>query len=331
MIVFEAAASPPVRAGETLVGGRRLAGRLFPYGTDAAEAAFRFDPVERRFFSRRPEAPVQVGPWEVEPWTAALGRLPAGPVLVGPCSAAESVRGAYRAAADAAVLAGRAVYLLDPEPAGIPLQAGRAAVALCSWRAGRPEAAFPGLAVARTAGLAGAALFPLLPGWTGGTEELDALAAAAKAGGAVSLTGIPPALDGEGRRAIVNARAAVDPSAADAFFELVHHGDWAGRMSQRLAEARAAGARHGLSPLAPRPIGRAERPANAAASARLEALAEEREAEEHRSALLYAAVRWIDDSVRDLGAVAREGNFRKVFPFGGEVASAAEEALREAR
>jgi hypothetical protein len=41
--------------------------------------------------------------------------------------------------------------------------------------------------------------------------------------------------------------------------------------------------------------------------------------------------RWIDDSRRDLAAVAREGNFRKVFPFGPDIAGEAEAALREAR
>jgi hypothetical protein len=82
-------------------------------------------------------------------------------------------------------------------------------------------------------------------------------------------------------------------------------------------------------PLPPRPVGRGERPANAAASARLEELAERPGLPEHRAAQLLAAVRWIDDSPRDLAAVAREGNFRKVFPFGAEAAEAAEAAFRE--
>jgi hypothetical protein len=42
-------------------------------------------------------------------------------------------------------------------------------------------------------------------------------------------------------------------------------------------------------------------------------------------------VRWIDESRRDLSAVAREGNFRRIFPFSGEVAAEAESALRGAR
>ncbi len=258
-----------------------------------------------------------------------FSRVPAGPVLVGPCSPVESVRGAYRAAATAAVAAGRAVYLLDPEPEGVPESSGREVVVLCSWRPGRAEAAFPGLAAAREAGLAAAALFPLLPGWTGEAGEIEALAVSAKVAGAASLTGVAPAMDGEGRRAIVEARAAADPSSADGFFDLVHHGDWGGRMAERLAEVRASAVRHGLAALPPRPFGRGERPGNAAAAARLEEAADRLEEDEHRSALLYAGVRWIDDSARDLAAISREGNFRRIFPFTGEVAGEAEAALRE--
>ena len=330
MIVFEAAAAPAVRTGESLVAGRRLVGRLLPYGTEG-DGPFRFDPVDRRFALRRRETVVLVGPWEAEPWSEALARLPAGPVLVGPCSSAENVRGAYRAAAEAALRAGRAVYLLDPEPEGIPEGAGGAAVVLCSWRPGPPAAAFPGLATARAAGLASAAIYPLVPGWTAEPAAMEALAAAAKSGGAASLTAIASTPDGEARRGIVEARAEAEPAAADAFFEVIHHGAWTERMAPLLAEARASAARHGMAFLPPRPVGRGERPGNAAASARLEELADAREAEEHRAALAHAAVRWIDDAGRDLAAVAREGNFRKVFPFGADLADAAEAAFRETR
>ena len=99
-------------------------------------------------------------------------------------------------------------------------------------------------------------------------------------------------------------------------------------MADRLAEARAAAARHGLASLPPRPGGRQGLAGNASAAARLEELAERLESDEHRAALLYGAVRWIDDSRRDLAAVAREGNFRKVFPFGADIAAEAEAALR---
>jgi len=329
MILYEAAAAPAARAAESLVAGRRLTGRLLPYGA-SGETPFRFDPVERRFLFRDPGAAVSVGPWRVEAWNAVLTRFPAGPVLVGPGSAAEGFRGAYRAAAGAALAAGRPVYLLDPEAEGIPAEPGRSAVALCSWRPGGAASAFPGLVAAGEAGLRAAAVFPLLPGWTADTAELEALAAAAKAGGAAAFCPLAPALDGEGRRAIVEARTAADP-ASDGFFELVHHGDWSDRLGERLSAARDAGGRHGMASVPPRPVGKGERAGNAAASARLEELAVEREADEPRAALLYAAVRWIDDSLHDLAAVAREGNFRKIFPFDPPVADAAEAALREAR
>jgi hypothetical protein len=81
----------------------------------------------------------------------------------------------------------------------------------------------------------------------------------------------------------------------------------------------------------PRPAGRSERPGNSAASARLEQLAERAEFDEPRAAILYAAVRWIDACGRDLAAVDRDGNFRRIFPFSGEAADGAVGALREVR
>ena len=330
MIVYEAAAAPSVRAGELLLGGRRLAGRLFPYGADAAGAAFRFDPVERRFLFRRPEATVPVGPSETRSWIEALSRVPPGPVLVGPCAPAEEVRGAFRAAADAALGQGRPVYLLDPEPAGLPDPAGPGAVVLCSWRAGRPEGAFGGLEAARAAGFRCAALFPYLPGWTGETAALEALVAAAAEAGAEALTALAPSSDGEGRRAIVEARAVAEPGEDERFFELVHHGDWASRLPDSLRRVRESAGRRGLASLPPRPVGAREAAANAAASARLEELAELSGAGDHRVALLHAAVRFIDESGRDLASVEREGNFGRIFPFGEEIAKEAAAALREA-
>ena len=331
MIVYEAAAAPSVRAGELLLGGRRLAGRLFPYGADAADAVFRFDPVERRFLFRRPEATVPVGPSDARSWTEALSRVPPGPVLVGPCAVAEEVRGAFRAAAEAALGQGRPVYLLDPEPAGLPDPAGPGAVVLCSWRAGRPEAAFRGLAAARAAGFRCAALFPYLPGWTGEPDAVETLVDAAADGGAEALTALAPSADGEGRRAIVEARSAAQPGEDERFFELVHHGDWAARLPDSLQRVRKAAGRRGLAALPPRPVGAREAGANAAASARLEELAELSGAGDHRVALLHAAVRFIDESGRDLASVEREGNFARIFPFGDEIAKEAAAALREPR
>ena len=309
-----------------MVAGRRLAGRLLPYGFEAGGGP-RFDPVERRFVLGSAQPSVHAGPFREDAWIQALARVPGGPVLVGPSSPAESVWGAYRAAVAAALSAGRPVYLLDPDPAELPPGASGSVVALCSWRPGRHAAAFPGLEAARDAGLAAAAVFPLLPGWTAEDEALEALANAAGRGGASALSALVPLGDGEGRRAIVEARAGVEPEAVDRFFEVIHHGDWPGRLASRLSAARSAAQRRGLAVLPPRPAGRGVPPGNAAAAALLEERAELGDPGEHRAALLYAAVRWIDESGRDLAAVAREGNFPRIFPFGGEIGEAASAAL----
>ena len=327
MILFERAAAPAVRAGEEEIGGRRLAGRLFPYGPEGGSEGLRFDPVARRFASRRPGAPVPVGPPAPEAWRAAAGRLPPGPVLVGPGSVAESVRGAYRAAAEGALAAGRGVYLLDPDAGGIP-EGGDDAVVLCTFAPGS-RGPFPGLAAAGARRIARGVLFPLVPGWTAEPGAIEELLSAAVAGGAHSATPLLVEADGDSRRAIVEARGQASPG-DDGFFERIHHGDWIPRMAERLAGVRGRCAARGLAVLPPRPVGRRDPAGNAAASARLEELAELAEGEslaEHRAALLRAAVRWIDESGRDLAAVAREGNFRRVFPFDGDVATAAEAAL----
>ncbi|MGH9368338.1 MAG: hypothetical protein ACRD3M_11755, partial [Thermoanaerobaculia bacterium] len=57
----------------------------------------------------------------------------------------------------------------------------------------------------------------------------------------------------------------------------------------------------------------------------------EREAgDEHRAALLRAAVRWIDEFSRDLRPVAAEGNLRKILPFSPDIAVEVEAALSAA-
>jgi hypothetical protein len=223
-----------------------------------------------------------------------------------------------------------AAYVLDPGPGSIAPDSGAAAVVLCCWRPG-DEDAFPGLAAAREAGVRAAALVPLLPGWTADRGRLESLAARAREGGAEAMVPILPALDGDARRSLVEARASLEPAVDDRFFETVHHGDWAERLHAMRETAKAAARLHGLATTLSRPVGRFERPGNAAAAASLEEEAERRESDEHVSALLHAAVRWIDDAGRDLAAVAREGNFRKVFPFSGVVADIAEAALRESR
>ena len=327
MIVYESAASPALRIGEGILGGRRIAGRLLPYGAETGSV--RFDPIERRFVFPREDVLLRPGPPRPEGWREPLSRVAPGPVLIGPSSPGEIVWGSARAAAEAALEAGRPVFLLDPEPEAIPGEAGEAAVVLCSWRPGRPEKAFPGLDRARATGAACAALFPLIPGWTAEDASIEALADTAARGGAVSLTALLPMTDGEGRRDIVAARSSLEPDEGERFFEVIHHGDWPERLSDRVAAARKAAVGRGLAVLPPRPEGAREPAGNRAAAARLEERAEVSDPGEHRAALLYAAVRWFDESSRDLAAVAREGNFRKVFPFDGDVGAWAEAALLE--
>jgi hypothetical protein len=342
VIVFEAAPQPAVRAGEEEIGGRRAAGRLLPYGAEPEAGILRFDPLARRFPLRREETVVAVGPPSVEAWREAALRLPPGPVLVGPgpLGSVEEFRGAYRAAAEGALAAGRAVYLLDPPAAGIPRELAAGMVALCSFAAGlsAESAAFPSLAPARARGLVCGVLFPLIPGWTAEPAAIEAIVGEAAAGGARAATPLVPDADGESRRAIVEARAFTRGAGhgdgadedADAFFEAIHHREWVDGMVARLPAVRSRCAARGLGLLPPRPTGPLEPSGNAAASARLEERAELDALPEHRAALLRAAVRWIDESGRDLAAVAREGNFRRVFPFDGEVAAEAEAALRPA-
>ncbi len=188
-------------------------------------------------------------------------------------------------------------------------------VALCSYAAGSPTA-FPALRSARARGLVCGVLFPLIPDWTAEPAAIESLVAEAAASGARAATPLVPEADGEARRAIVEARS-LDGEAADeeAFFDLIHHREWVAGMVERLPAVRSRCAARGLGLLPPRPTGPREPAGNAAAAARLEERAELDALPEHRAALLRAAVRWIDESGRDLAAVAREGNFRRVFPF----------------
>jgi len=325
VIVYEPGPAQ-VRAGEELVAGRRIAGRLLPYGSFPSPEP-RFDPVARRLVPGRTNPSVPCAVPDPRAWREALARLPPGPILVGPGAPAEPLRGSLAAAAAAAGESGRAVYLLDPYLAGPPpAGSGAPAVALCAWRPGPGAGGFPGLAEAVRAGLSAAALFPLIPDWTAETEPIRILADAAGAAGATAFVALVPDLSGEARRAIVESRVTVDPSGSDRFFEAIHHGDWSDRLDGALLEARRQASARGLSPMPPRPGGRQPR-ANAAAAARLEEAAELSPANEHRDSLLLAAARWIDESPRDLGAIAREGNFRRIFPWPGAVAEETEAAL----
>ncbi len=324
MIVFTEAAAPVVRPGEFDLAGRRVAVRAVAYAGEAGPPSFRFDPLQLRFVARRHEGAVAAGPADPEVWREALARLPAGAVAIEACSAAEAVRGAYRAAADGARCAGRGVYLIDPEPEGLPETPDRSTVVVVSWRPGPLPSV---LATAARAGFGTGLAAPILPGWTAEGDYWESLLDAASAAGATFVAPLPPACDGDARRLIVAARAADDPVAGDGFFEEVHHGGWSAKLPPLLADARAACARRGLALLPPRPVGTGEPAVNAAAAAFLEERAREKEADEHRQALLHAAVRWIDEWGRDLAGVVKEGNFRKIFPFGADVAAEAEAAL----
>lgn len=322
MIEYDNAPAPSVRPRESEIGGRRIAVQAIPYSAEVGSPAFRFDPVERRFFERRAAGRVAVGPPDPEAWARALARCPGGPVVVGPGSArgVEEIRGAYAAAARGAAKAGRPVYLLDPPVP--PAPAGREFVLLFPWSPAPGEGGAVPIAAARAAGLEAGGLLPIVPGWTDSREFLAAYLDGLAAAGATFAAPIPASGDGESRRLLVEARAAFDPASADSFFQKAHHSDWGAGQDSAIRLFRSEAARRGLATLPTRPVGRGEPSGNSAAAARLEEIAQDSGADEHRTALLYAAARWIDESGRDLSLVVREGNFRKVFPFGALVGEA---------
>jgi hypothetical protein len=328
VIEYESSVTPSVRPRESEIGGRRIAVHAIPYSGEAGPPAFRFDPVERRFLERRESGRVAVGPSDPEAWTRGFGKCPAGPVLVGPGTAreVEEIRGAYAAAAEGAARAGRPVYLLDPPV--LPARPRGAYVTLFTWS----PAAVPGdvapIAAARAAGLEAGGLLPVVPGWTDAPGFLSAYLESLAAAGATFAAPVAASGDGESRRVLVEARALGDPLSADLFFQKVHHSDWGAGQDAAIRLFRSEAARRGLASLPPRPLGPGEPRGNSAAAARLEERAQEAGADEHRAALLYAAARWIDESGRDLALVVREGNFRKVFPFGA-LTLEAEAAFRE--
>ncbi|HZI67306.1 MAG TPA: hypothetical protein VFF17_12140 [Thermoanaerobaculia bacterium] len=330
MIEYQPSGTPLVRCIESEVAGRRVAAHALPYSGEAGEPAIRFDPLDRSIVLRRTSGRVAVGPPRADAWALALERCPAGPVLVGPGSPVEEIRGAYRAAAEGATGTGRPVYLLDPDPAGLPPRSGRACVALFSWipDGGRDPSA--GVREALGRGFAAGGLLPIVPAWTDAPAflagYLDGLAAA----GAQFAAAVASSGEADARRRLVEARSRVDPESADRFFEKVHHCDWPAVVRAGLKRFREEAARRGLATIPPRPLGAAEPPGNSAAAARLEERAREVEEDEHRSALFYAAARWIDESRRDLTPVVEEGNFAKVFPFGA-LAGEAEAAFRAGR
>jgi hypothetical protein len=321
MKLYEPAA-PAIRVGELDVGGRRASGRLLPYGGEPDGPGMRFDPVDRAFLPPVQDARVAVGPHDPALWRLPLARIPPGPLLIGPCSNAEEIWGAYLAAAVAAREAGRAAYLLDPTPAGLPPARDAGFVVACAW--GGPDVALEALAAAARSGFPSGLLLPAVPGWTDDPVLLDAIVSSAADAGARFVAPVAPRFDGDARRRIVEARGD-----APGFFERIHHLDWEDALPRTQSAIRAAVRERGLAALPTRPFGAAEPAGNALAAARLEERAAS-VSDDHRLALLYAAARWIDESGRDLRAVLAEGNFRKVFPFAPEIANEAEKALAEA-
>jgi len=327
MIEYEESAGALVRPGELDLAGRRVAAHAVPYSGEVGPPGFRFDPVGRRLLLRRASGRVHTGPPDPDAWARALARPPAGPVLVGPSSPAEAIRGALGAAAEGVRAAGRSAYLLDPTEDGLPGEPPGAFVALFAWT---PEPAQNEGALLESVrrGIPTGGLLPIVPGWTDDPSFLDSYLRRLAEAGAIFAAPAVPAGDGEARRLLVEARARIEPSCADRFFETIHHCDWPSAIREGLLRFRQSAARRGLAAVPKRPRGAAEPPGNSAAAALLEEKAQElEERDEHRSALLRAAARWIDESARDLGAVAREGNLRKVFPYGEEIAREAEAAF----
>ncbi len=334
MILYEDAASPAARPGEHDVGGRRVAVRAFTCLGEIGHPRFRFDPVERRFVARRPSGTVSAGPAAPSAWSSAFARLPDGPVAVEGASREEEVRGAYLAAVRGALDAGRGAYLLDPPEAGLPAApgapAGRAPprVAIFTWRPGDAlESA--SIAAARRRDIPCGVAWPVIPGWTAEAEVLGPWLEGARAAGASFALPLAPPGTPEFRRLAVEARADVDPEAAEAFFDVMHHAPWDFAVAAALEAAVAEVRRLGLAPMPPRPAAPSEPAGNCRAASRLEEAAS-RCPDEHRAARLHAAVRWIDSCGRDLAAIHREGNFSRAFPFGPELAREAESALSEA-
>lgn len=330
MIVFGGSPEPAVHAGELEIAGRRVVARALPFVGSVSGSPFVFDPVELRFRRSGPRsASVTAGPARADVWRSAFLRLPGGPVLVGPGSRpGEKVWGSYAAAAEGARSAGRAAYLLDPPPNAIPRPTRAELVVLQTWAADAPVDG-SATAAARALGVPAGWLFPLLPGWTCGRSEIEDFICRAASASASFVSPLLPSRDGAARRLLVEARGELPPKLADDFFDCVHHRDWERELAAAHASLLEACTRVGITTVPPRPAGLGEPAGNAAAAARLEERARELARDEHRAALLHAAARWIDESGRDLSRVAREGNFRRVFPFGAELAHEAERALLE--
>jgi hypothetical protein len=316
VILYRQAGGPAVRFAEQQLSGRRIAVRAQPYVGDVGATRFLFDPIEKTFSSRALTGTVTVGPFDPEAWRSPLATHPAGAVLIGPSDPEERIRGAYRAAVEGAASAGRGAYLWDPEPDLLTEDLPRTFVAVFVLLPS-PGTATARLSAASRRGILAGGVLPLIPGWTDSVTSIDTIVADAAAAGAAFVAPLSPALDGPARRLMVEARADVEPAAADAFFERIHHETLCDESAFRLSDACR---RAGILDMPVRARGVSEPLANSAAAAHLEERAFAEKNDEHRTARLLAAARWVDELGRDLGVIVREGNLGKIFPFGPELA-----------
>lgn len=333
MILYEEGPGPSLRSGELELGGRRIAARAFACSAEIGPPRFRFDPFERRFVPRRTSGVLAVGPSVAAAWASAFARMPPGPVVVEGGCQEEEVRGSYLAAAEGALDSGRGAYLLDPPASGLPrgaapAEARASRVAVFTWSPGATGPDSDCIEAARRCGIPSGVAWPVIPGWTAALEFVGPYLAAARAAGASFAVAIAPHGTPEFRRLAVEARAAVEPAAAESFFDTMHHSPWEAAEAAALETAAAALKTLGLAPLPPRPAAPSEPVGNWRAASRLEEAARGM-TDEHRAARLQAAVRWIDSCGRDLSTIQREGNFARAFPFGQELAREAESALSE--
>ena len=202
---------------------------------------------------------MHAGPYRADAWGEALGAVPPGPVLIGPALARRGpVRGAYRAAA-AAARRRRAARLPARSRARGPARGARRRGRRCSAPGGPDATPPPSRALSVAAGRwppVGRALSP--PAGLDGRGRGDSRRSPKRPAREAPRRSAPlaPHDDGESRRAIVEARAGVEPEAAEALLR----GDPPRRLARRMASdgSRRPGPRarrRASRVLPPRPVG----------------------------------------------------------------------------
>lgn len=312
MILFESTASAPWRRGEyTPFPGVRARTRAVPYpGLEPAGA----DPWSGEYRGAAEEMRIAAAADSAGEWVESLRHAPPGPVLVGPAPEADSVYGAASAACEAGRILGRGVVLVDvpvaAAPPRVPAPPSGSVVAVAVWRCGEEDRLWEESRAAAGSIPYGVAL-PILPGWTDEEEFLDSFLRRCRTAGVEFV--VPLEVDGFGpSRAAIHADfARLHPDRADAYFDRIHHGDWAEETRQARDRLRRAAAAAGISSKVPLPRGSSEFAANRRAVEALEDAAER--SPEPRAARLRRAVRVLEDLGRDLESIAREGNGRLLF------------------